>query len=711
MSTGDNFGLSLMGKISVKETVVRIILMFMVFLHSFCAYSQASFNSNTSIGDWNDPASWIIISGVDNDGIPDGDDEVSILSGDEIEHSNSRSIEVDRINLSGTLNVTKDNSNIVTNYMNVQGTAILLGTGVDRGVSVIRDLHINTSSTLNLEITDFSVNGDLIVDGTISLSASTGEIVFVNMIINNGGTWNNSGNASLIIKGNIENNGTWTGCGNTSCIYTLSDPALTIKGTNSIEMPNVIVSSGTECTNENIDNFVVSTSIRGAGTFINGIQGVFTYSGNNSNFSLTSFNASSTGNTVIYGNQATNQRIQSTNTASNDYYNLHIDCGNRSARVTQDITVNNQLTFISGHIELTRGDLIIGENSMISGFSNTSFIKRSGNGDLIKKINTVPITFLAPLGFNDYNPIEVSISNANLGSTPEINFRLIVNAHPDRDTPNMALGGDDDGTPSTSFLNKFWRVTSTDISNVTFDAAYTYTNSDVNGTETSLVPVLYRQPHGFNFQDWRVSGTIDYSTNIITYLQAKEFGDFYAMDNTMTRLPVLLIEFESELTLEGILLNWSTAWEHLNSYFTVEKSTDGRNFHTIGTVKGNLNTNNISTYSFTDDKPMNGINYYRLKQHDSTGDFNLSEVVSVTFEHRDSSTRLSLEKGSSSTIRVLNGKIGQRLFILDISGRTLMTKSFSQNFPQKRFTLPKSTTPRFVKVIGKNTNISLLLSQ
>lgn len=82
-------------------------------------------------------------------------------------------------------------------------------------------------------------------------------------------------------------------------------------------------------------------------------------------------------------------------------------------------------------------------------------------------------------------------------------------------------------------------------------------------------------------------------------------------------LPVELVDFKYECNNTSVILNWSTASETNNDYFTIEKSSDGFEFRTVGTIEGNGNTSVQKNYEFTD--TQDGNSYYRLKQTDFDG--------------------------------------------------------------------------------------------
>lgn len=98
-----------------------------------------------------------------------------------------------------------------------------------------------------------------------------------------------------------------------------------------------------------------------------------------------------------------------------------------------------------------------------------------------------------------------------------------------------------------------------------------------------------------------------------------------------TPLPIELLNFDGTAENRIIELNWRTATEINNDYFTVEKSNDGVNFTILGAIKAINSTNSISSYQLNDNKPNKGTNYYRLKQTDLDGTFEYSKIINIEF--------------------------------------------------------------------------------
>ena len=96
-------------------------------------------------------------------------------------------------------------------------------------------------------------------------------------------------------------------------------------------------------------------------------------------------------------------------------------------------------------------------------------------------------------------------------------------------------------------------------------------------------------------------------------------------------LPVKLTKFQVEKRNGTALISWETSQEQNSKLFEIERSGNGISFNRIGSVNARGNSNTPTSYSFSDDVPVNGVNYYRLKQIDNDGKITYSVVRSVAF--------------------------------------------------------------------------------
>lgn len=74
-------------------------------------------------------------------------------------------------------------------------------------------------------------------------------------------------------------------------------------------------------------------------------------------------------------------------------------------------------------------------------------------------------------------------------------------------------------------------------------------------------------------------------------------------------------------------ISWNTLHETGGDDFGLERSHDGRSFTAMATIKGK---GQAAIYSYDDEQPFSGINYYRLRMYDNSGRSTFSKVVTAT---------------------------------------------------------------------------------
>ncbi len=121
-----------------------------------------------------------------------------------------------------------------------------------------------------------------------------------------------------------------------------------------------------------------------------------------------------------------------------------------------------------------------------------------------------------------------------------------------------------------------------------------------------------------------VSGKSDRADEIITYgIQITPCSCI------TTVLPIELTEFKATPEDKNVVLNWSTATEHKNDFYTVERSANAIDWESISFIKAIGNSYSTANYSIFDSSPLPGISYYRLKQTDTDGRYTYSNNVSI----------------------------------------------------------------------------------
>ncbi len=138
--------------------------------------------------------------------------------------------------------------------------------------------------------------------------------------------------------------------------------------------------------------------------------------------------------------------------------------------------------------------------------------------------------------------------------------------------------------------------------------------------------------------NWTLPGThsICSGTNdcpILHRIGLDSFSEFGAGSTSDNPLPVELAYFNGVNTEDGVLLRWETATEVNNYGFEILRSAQNdTTWNNIGFVEGHGNSNSPKQYSYIDENPGSETLSYRLKQIDTDGKFEYSDIVEVEIE-------------------------------------------------------------------------------
>ncbi len=139
-------------------------------------------------------------------------------------------------------------------------------------------------------------------------------------------------------------------------------------------------------------------------------------------------------------------------------------------------------------------------------------------------------------------------------------------------------------------------------------------------------------------------------------------------------LPVELFGFHASLNGQTARLHWRTATEHNNAGFDVERCEDGISFRPIGWVAGHGTTTQQQQYLYADQHLHAGTTYYyRLRQVDYNGTFEISPIVTLTVKGKDSMVGAFYPNpapaGQVSLDFTTNGAADWRISVFDAAGK------------------------------------------
>ena len=147
--------------------------------------------------------------------------------------------------------------------------------------------------------------------------------------------------------------------------------------------------------------------------------------------------------------------------------------------------------------------------------------------------------------------------------------------------------------------------------------------------------------------------------------------------NTIVPLPISLVSFSAVQLRDYVTIDWTTASETNNNYYTIEKSYDGIDFLPLENIEGQGTTNSFTTYNRKDYNLRGGLNYYRLKQTDFDGKFTYSDTRAVIISEDDAALNFTIVPNPSDALSytslILNKKISEAITvtICDINAKIM----------------------------------------
>ena len=143
-------------------------------------------------------------------------------------------------------------------------------------------------------------------------------------------------------------------------------------------------------------------------------------------------------------------------------------------------------------------------------------------------------------------------------------------------------------------------------------------------------------------------------------------------------LPVNFISFAAQRNGAQVDLNWMTGQINQFVTFNVQSSTDGVHYNTIGFVNGNANTTSVNSYSFTDNHPGEGQNFYRIQEVDLSNKIIYSTIANVDFSGSTNTFAIFPNPSNGQfTIRMAQAStVPVSVVINDLAGKNVFTNNF-----------------------------------
>jgi hypothetical protein len=384
---------------------------------------------------------------------------------------------------------------------------------------------------------------------------------------------------------------------------------------------------------------------------------------------------SSGANYTYNGSAAQISGVFTTTPTNGQINNLTIDnTSSTGVTLSQSQKVAGVLTLTDGILytttSTTTGNMLtVNSGGTTTGASNASFVD-----GYITKVGNAAFTFPVGKTGTGYVPIGISAPSA----TSDVFQAEYVRSSAMALGPITALGLDHVSGCDYWYLN---HTTGTDAVNVT---GYW---SSVNGCGGTYINDLFTivLAH-FNGTSWNAFGNSGGTTGTttagsVTWNGVSTFSPF-SLGSTLVDnpLPLTLVGFTAKWqTNETVGLTWQVDQEQNLDHFLVERSADGINWESIGTVASLGNSTTTLNYTYTDASPLASLDYYRLVMVADDGTLTYGSIAMVSASADNSgisvypnpaTDHLNISFSATST---LSGIVNIRL--LNVQGQLLLQKS------------------------------------
>lgn len=384
-------------------------------------------------------------------------------------------------------------------------------------------------------------------------------------------------------------------------------------------------------------------------------------------------------------------------------YTVELDNSN-GATLLSGLSVNSELILTDGKLKLDDYNLTIEDGAAISGESSTSYISTgsSKTGVLTRYLDTSQLEF--PIGFDGASYVPVYIKCATCDGSQTFSARVHDKAYTDpSDTTSTQL--------TTSVVTNTWVISSTAQKDI--DLTVQWNPSDESLSQSTVSMGKWEDGTSTAWDKGTVGARPTGTPRTFTRkgINAVNGTLCFGIGESGSPLPVELIQFDvawKEVN-QVAELTWATATEIDNSHFEVERSYDGVSFEIVGAVAGNGTSISGHKYGFDDvTVDCSGIVYYRLRQVDYNGDWEYSQIRTLSCGRNDLALKMEAFPNPNSGIFSVDAPEAGTVTLFTLDGKIVERFNIAQGINQLTternglFTLHFSS-PR------RNSNMQLII--
>ena len=286
-------------------------------------------------------------------------------------------------------------------------------------------------------------------------------------------------------------------------------------------------------------------------------------------------------------------------------------------------------TISTSTLLLNSYDLLLLKGATLTGLNgaNTLFVT-NGKGSLRRTVASDGVAVLFPVGATATSYTPATLSQTQAQSEDSYSVRVAPETYPNYDATGTGTGT----TVAYRNIRKTWFLAEEVVGNSNITLALQWNAADaVTSFQNATAHVNHYTSGAWDKYAATIGTAAGSETGSLVATRAgiTSFSPFAVSSRPDGALPVELTAFSAQRKGSDVACTWATASEKNSRDFAIERSADGREFIRIGKVNasgGNVTT----TYAFTDEQPLAGLAYYRLRQMDFDGTESFSSVVKVS---------------------------------------------------------------------------------
>lgn len=330
-------------------------------------------------------------------------------------------------------------------------------------------------------------------------------------------------------------------------------------------------------------------------------------------------------------------------------------------QLNQTINISDNLTMTAGTLDLNGFDIDFGTTGELVGETNSNRVFGAGE---LKSVRT----------------LAASTSYTNIAG-------LGVSIVTDATAPGVTAverGHESQAVSANNSIRRYFDINPTVNSalNATLRIAYFEDEladiDAVNPIEDQLIP-WRSEDNGTTWEGQHFPARLS-NDNVANWVQLTQIPAFsrWTLSDWLTEpLPIQLLHFNAVAAGEVVNLEWATASETNNDFFTVERSSNAQHFEAVLQRDGAGNSNSVRVYNDVDPQPLEGLSYYRLKQTDFNGEFSYSQVVPVYFGNQVNAAVNAWVNADGNIVSSIRSRFDDKAVfeLFDIAGRIVCSQT------------------------------------